>query len=402
MTTPAAAKEQSPQASRRRFAPRFSLAAALVAMTLCAVGLWYWFRVPFEVEHQISKSRREVETVRRTWGGTIRHGPRRVFDGDKLLFAEDYRDGMLHGRWEWFDGTGKSYLTAEFRRGKIVSFHASPECDQRLARLLAEGQIDNGLTVIELMQPTSCEFVATPLKDATQILIDIHQIPITCQGLRKRVTIKESAPAQFPAMQVIRVNDPFDPPFDPKALATHIRLEMLAVKPQRAKPPRIGPQYDLPITAKADGAPLIVMLGKMLQPHGLVCDYRYGMLWIAERQEAETWQDPTGVSEIEPPPSSALARTWETRSPSQFIYMPLRPACEMLSSQSGGIARFDWSRLPPEFQDSMSTKAIVTLNVDQPFKHTLGMILEQVGCRARLEGETIVIELQPGHPSGPP
>ena len=95
------------------------------------MGLWYWFRVPFEVEHQVDKERREVETVRRTWGGTVRHGPRRIFAGERLLFVENYRDGVPHGRWEWLDGKERAYITAEFRRGKVVSFQASGECDQR-------------------------------------------------------------------------------------------------------------------------------------------------------------------------------------------------------------------------------------------------------------------------------
>src|SRR5262245_46544793 len=96
-------------ATRRRFAPRFSLAASLVAMTLCATGLWYWYRVPFEVVHSLyppgtrrspnqaaaePAKMQETETLRRTWGGTIRHGPRRIeFDG-RLLSLENYSEGV--------------------------------------------------------------------------------------------------------------------------------------------------------------------------------------------------------------------------------------------------------------------------------------------------------------------
>src|SRR5688572_24294455 len=101
------------QRPRRGFLPGSSLAAVRIVVTLCAIGLWYWYRVPFETVHE-TKGRKIVESVCRTWDGTVRHGPRRVYFGGKLGLAENYRNGVAHGSWRWFDAAGKAYLEAEF------------------------------------------------------------------------------------------------------------------------------------------------------------------------------------------------------------------------------------------------------------------------------------------------
>ena len=84
---------------------QFSLASVFVLMTLSAIGVWFWYQRPYEVENKELASapaillrlrdtppgfpapvRREVETVRRVWGGkTVRHGPRRIYDGTGKL-----------------------------------------------------------------------------------------------------------------------------------------------------------------------------------------------------------------------------------------------------------------------------------------------------------------------------
>ena len=348
----ASATGQPPKSRRRWFAPRFSLAAALVAMTLCAVGLWYWYRVPFEVEHQIDKQRSEVETVRRTWGGTVRHGPRRVYLSDKLYLLESYRDGIPHGQWEWRDSAGHVTISAEFRFGRLESFQASPECDQRLARHLAEGTIDPRVAH-ELLKDNKWEFIETPLKDALQILQDTHLIPIECYG-------------------VARARGPSPPASDRPSIS-----------------------IDMPITCNGVDRPLIVVLGKMLQPHGLVCDYRYGSLWVTERADAENWKDPTGVSEIVPPAGSRLAAQWEAASRMEFVETPLADAFRIVENTN--LVKFDTSPAPDSIVHS--SRITVTLNVSGlPLKHCLGMLLDRVDCQAKLDGETIVIDLQPDHP----
>src|SRR5206468_7925690 len=100
----------------------------LVLMTLCAVGMWYWYQRPFVVERKrgpaeyatflprpahssypMVRGGREVEYVRRVWGGkTVRHGTRRVFDSaGKLVAVENYRNGQAHGEFAEYYSTGE-------------------------------------------------------------------------------------------------------------------------------------------------------------------------------------------------------------------------------------------------------------------------------------------------------
>ncbi|HEX5103947.1 MAG TPA: hypothetical protein VFV87_09070 [Pirellulaceae bacterium] len=390
------ANTAQPAAPRRRFAPRFSLAAALVAMALVALGLWYWFRVPFEVVHE-TKSAKEVESVRRTWGGTVRHGPRRVYVAGQLMLVENYRDGLAHGRWEWLDGAGKAHIVAEFRRGELQSFQASPECDQRLAKLLAEGAINDPKLVLTLFKPTKITFRGTPLLDAIQILKDVQQFEFN-GTLGKPAGFVEGGFG--PKMvRFIPISEEDRQRLLDDRKAERAILELVRQESGSTESLELVEQWYVPITCEVSDKPLVVALGSILQPHGLVCDYRYGLLWLSEPEEAERWKDPTGVSEIVPPPGSRLAAAWEDESHVEFIETPLLAACDFLSSYHGGIVKFDCSRLPQEYQQGTTRDSLVTANVKGiAFKNVLGLVLEQTRCQARLEGEKIVIEPQPGNP----
>jgi hypothetical protein len=334
----------------------------------------------------------EIESVRRTWGGLVRHGPRRIIILGRLRYLENYRDGLRHGKQERFDAEGRAYITAEFRLGRLVKFHASDEYDQRLARRVAEGTIDNERIAKALFDDARIEFIETPLKDAIQILQDTHGIPITCQGLRNTVTLAEPLPPPRTPSEVVRLNDQMQllVPVDPRVPDTAIELQMLPVAPELPKRPKVIRQLNLPITAAVRDVPLIVALGKILQPHDLVCDYRYGMLWVAERAEADAWKDPTGVTAIVPPKDSHLAATWENNAHLEFIETPIRDALQILKDTHG--VQFDVSHLP-------SGPISVTCNYPHlPFRHCLGAMLDGTDLQAQLDGETIVIALQPDHP----
>src|SRR3954454_6768282 len=115
----------------RRWRLQFSLATIFVLMTLSAIGTWFWYQRPFENENRefvrpdpfsggvgppaAALLRRDVESVRRVWGGkTVRHGQRRVYDGNgKLLLAENYRNGQEDGEFiEYYpSGDKKSLIT---------------------------------------------------------------------------------------------------------------------------------------------------------------------------------------------------------------------------------------------------------------------------------------------------
>lgn len=326
-------------------------------MTLCAVGLWYWYRVPFEVVHDWALSgeqlrRRdtyhEVETLRRTWDGTARHGPRRISVNGKLCQVENYRDGIPHGKWEWFDSAGRVTISAEFRLGRLESFQASPECDQRLARLLADGTIRERRFARTLLQDAQAQFIETPLKDALHILADDHDM--------------------------------------------HIRLDAMLKSPEFS--------IDMPVTCQAQG-PLIQVLGQVLQPHDLVCDYRFGMLYVVKKEGVENWKDPTGVTELVPPTRSRLERMRKEkhRAAMEFIETPLADALHIIADAHN--IKFDTSQMPAELIQPDSPRAIVvTTNLSGiTFDQGLGAMFDVLDLQARLDGETIVIELQPDHPA---
>ena len=183
----------------------------------------------------------------------------------------------------------------------------------------------------------------------------------------------------------------------------HQPLKESRWKSAPAGPLRIVRQWDIPISCDIQDLPLIVALGKILQPHDLVCDYRYGMLWIAEREEAEQWQDRTGIDQIVPPAGTLLAKNWESNSLGEFIETPLRRAFEISVTNHVPTATFDWSRVPAEHQDGRAPGSTITINVEHiPLKYVLGVILDHAGCRMRLEGETLVVELQPERPATNP
>src|SRR5262245_5693002 len=93
---------------------RYSLRALLIFFTLTCVGVWYWYRVPFQGEIDQSKEPggfwwketsgkvqlgRQVERYRRVLSGKpIREGLTEIFDREgRRIGEEHWREGSLHG-----------------------------------------------------------------------------------------------------------------------------------------------------------------------------------------------------------------------------------------------------------------------------------------------------------------
>ena len=419
--------------------PRFTLGMLLGLVTLCAIGAWYWWRLPYEVEHtglsiwrgielvvvdapqsagknahpgqarhvknHLQIVTREVESVHRLWGGkTLRHGE--VRDGDnegRVVSRVTYREGVEHGRsvwwysdghvreegeyrlgrrqgtwttwrqvkeddreairyvratsswldgvphgvWQWYRPDGTVAYTFKFNHGRLVQPEA-PEADQRLAELLTKGAIDDPQLVTKLLQPVELDFAGVPLKDGLQHLINQTSTPI-------------------------------------------------AIGFRRGSLPKIQP--DTPITCKVEGAPLFVALGKVLRPLGIACDYRYGMLMIDDAESIAAWRDTTGVTRLIPPRDSNLAAVWEEPVDVSFIEQPLNDACLYLRDRLNHRVQFDLSGLPPTSTGQgfyLPTRDVpVTADLRAlPLRHCLGIVLDRIGCQAKLDGETIVIEPQ--------
>jgi hypothetical protein len=151
----------------------------------------------------------------------------------------------------------------------------------------------------------------------------------------------------------------------------------------------------MPTTCMADG-PLIELLGRILQPHDLVCDHRYGVLWVVEREGVEEWKDETGMLQLSPPAGSALEARLLAPASFEFIETPLGDALRLLGTSHQ--IHIDYSRLPAELAQGRVRGGLITLNEEVSLRNGLGAMFDIHDLRARLDGETIVVELQPDHP----
>jgi hypothetical protein len=440
---------------------QFSLATLFALMTLAAVGVWYWYQWPFEVENKqygyggvvdpfaapgaVTPNppplvRREVESVRRVFGGgTIRHGPRRVYDAaDNLISVENYRNGQRHGafleydpgdvltserhyvrgvlhgryfrthangkkavegaydhgrttgKWSWLvfyrdplareshfiaitgefrdgfanrywecrDESEQPYLTMEFNRGRLIS-SSRGSFDTGLEAAIARAAFDDPELMVRLFIPITVDFQRMVLfpRGFASFLDDLIDVPIYVEN-----------------RQTVAQIDPW---------------------PRDA---RVVPAGDLYITCKLDRMPLITALYETLSPSGLACDWRYGGIWIDKADAIKDWKDPTGVSQIVPPPASRLAGEWNKKMTIDVVEMPLHDVCLYLRDTHEGNLQFDLSYLPTKIDSTGKKQAlgyIVTMSrKGSAFKDCLGYMLYTLDLKGRLAGETIVIEPQ--------
>jgi hypothetical protein len=453
---PSTTTAESPRPGRA-FRPRFRLATLLALVTLAAIGSWYWWRRPFTVERnglnrrlgserqivwanvpeappadpfapppssrdpfaqvskpqasqgqraQVARSKsivvvREVETVRRLWGGkTIRNGRVTGFNEDgKRIELSQYREGTLHGPhvrwfadgsireqgeyidgkkngqwvsycqqiraeplaivpvkcvsrwkrgipdgiWTWHDAAGELRYEARFADGKLlVPF--PQEFDSGLAECLKEGRIDDANLVLMLLSPSAVEFVETPLKDATDYLAEKHAVPIILDAR----SLEEGG---------VNIDEP---------VSLHIQ----------------------------EGPPFIECLGRVLKSaskgsNRLVVDYRHGYMTITTPKAAAAG-DTTGVSQLKIPPGSPLASIWNRRVDVECIETPLPAALKHLEEQVGMQGLFVLDEIPEELQNLPVTKRIK----GHPFHQALGLLLSDFG-RARLKDDRwIAISLE--------
>ena len=105
------------------------------------------------------------------------------------------------------------------------------------------------------------------------------------------------------------------------------------------------------------------------------------------------------MTRLVPPCDSRLAREWSKTTDFDFVETPLKDVAEYLRAKHNGGLILDLSRLPPGPFDYR--KAVITADVPVTIqmrsldvKNSLGMLLDRIGCKASLKGETIVIEEQ--------
>jgi len=133
---------------------------------------------------------------------------------------------------------------------------------------------------------------------------------------------------------------------------------------------------------------LATVLTLRLAPHGLVCDYRYGCIWITTPSDAKNWRDPTGVAEIKPARGTLLAAAWDESVTTAFTTAAL---AEVLTKLAQRLAiEIDTTQIAPTPPDPNAFPAMTNTN-GLPFRHALGLLLNETGCRCKLDGEMLVI-----------
>jgi hypothetical protein len=451
----------APSLARNWLRPRFSLAALFGLLTVCSLGAWYWYQVPFVVERarhvqyvdengrgsaQVSKGR-EVEYVRRVWGGdqdTIRHGAWTLFDGRGKVHSEGhYRNGAKHGQFVNYYVSGAKqqeenyeygqlhgptrrwneagnlisevHYSRDRRDGKFFQAHrdGTPSIEGAYHEDVPNGQwvwrpafganddaqyrtltgawshgVPDG--VWTLQDPDGMDVLTMRFADRRLVEAEPGEVDSNLAALLARgeiepplmLTLFRGADCSFRDRRLIRVVELLRLKYD-----SQINLAG-AVAGKRAKGSSL-PLADAPVTYERNRVPLIVALGEIGRPLGLVGDYRYGVLWITTPEQAED-ADPTGVEAIAPPPGSRLASAWESRGMDlHFVDTPLGDVFSFLALLTE--VQIDTSPL-----QSLPTASMpLTLQLrNAPLTDTIGAVLLASGCRASLRGETIVIELQ--------
>jgi hypothetical protein len=246
--------------------PRFSLKMLMLAVTAAAVGSAVWWRWPVTIKRVIRQSPliEETRTYHRgLWGNLIEHGVyRRTVDG-KIEREMHFHEGEA-GACEY--RTGTTVLAYEFKNRKLIAAPHAPR-----GSLLVQRMNDPALkkSAEALTADVDLDYFETPLKEVIE-------------DLRER----------FGLCLVIR--------------ARHKEI------------------YEAPITVNVKQWMLRMGFDAVLSQQSLVLDYRYGTLCIVDAEGAANWQDPTGATELQPPPESPLAERLD--APAKLTRIELQTA----------------------------------------------------------------------------
>jgi hypothetical protein len=428
---------------RRWFAPRFSLAAALAAMTLCSVGLWYWYRVPYEVVHQKVGYRlddpldsyheysigirgaRQSEYVRRLWAGsTLRHGPLTTFDekGAKRVF-EEFREGFRHGKYTRWDEEGRLLLEGQFYRGRAQGdwVHHLPFDRRRPPATMYRSDLQQDVAFFGVFILGHSDQAEAPItielgrcvSHWDRGLPDGEWTWTNPQGktnlrltlARGRLVTAEPAiddPRLLSALQKQFRDDPQGiisllRPVNFECVDSALKDPIVLMKDATRTPiildarrmEKSGVNIDAKVTCRIENQPLLAAFGPILADYPpLFVDYRFGVFWITAEGEEGPWEDRTGVSEARPKPGSLLEREWQALSQLNYVETPLPHTFAILEDMHE--IRFDLSQLPPEYLQLPVTKELSAISL----KNCLGILLDDLDLTCRLEDDVIVIERQ--------
>lgn len=471
-------------APKRRWRPRlrYGLGGLLLLVTLCAVGLWYWFRVPVLEEqygihsNYFSSSVPPAKTnylrergygLRKLGGDKVRHGVWTTYyeNGNKESEAE-YREGLLHGterhwskngqiisevnsrfgkrhgefkrwtadgtlafagsydnglptgNWQWrkryylanstdglsrfdyeavrgawkdgvphglwrgVDAAGEVQFAMEWNDGRLVS--SSLPYDKRAAELIRTRAIEDPDVVTSLMEPIGVTFSNAYLMQIINFVGQEANFPLRWHAWGP-IALPAGPPASPPDRIALTDDSELLIPTDERAAPYEIDWRMRDQSQQPA-PPKEVELSDLRVSFSAWNVPTIIVLGQLLEPYGLACDYRYGMLTVVHEETIANWKDPTWVTALQPQPGTRLHEEWSKPSTVEFVETPLVQAMDFIAANHQ--IKIDVSRLPASVRSQPVTMNLKGISL----KNCIGAILEQQQCQCRLESGKLSIE----------
>jgi hypothetical protein len=375
-------------ARRLRLPLRFSLRVLLVAFTAFAIGFPIWYRWPYSEEElhywerngQPDRTRppwaRSVTTWQRQWGGgRLKHGTATTYiTNSKEMGQKEYRNGELL-RWRSFGEDGHLMWISEYENG---------------LRCRETGYRSNGSITYKT------RFSNLRLHgDAEQHLADGRVIVYRFD--HGRVTHRDGLPIKCPLFD--KLAGGLVDPADSQRLTSHAEPEAGDTPQEQLE--ALGGMWSMPVVADSAAtqvwieppfareqmelASLIYLIARAADCD---CDYQGGCIWVLPRSADAGWHDPTGVTAIQPPAGSPLAAAWRESLKSWGKSCRLD---ERLSAIAGQLAiPIDTARVEPT-QDNQVGYSISTDVSFLEFRHALILLLYHTRCRAKLDGETLVI-----------
>jgi hypothetical protein len=303
---------------------------------------------------------------------------------DEREVVASWSHGVPHGKWEWRDATGKTIAQVEFDEGAIVGPHARL-LTARLAEAMAKPESNAAPIRERFFAPVTGTF-SDHLRSSANWLSDAMRLPIEGDWDELVPAPIEDRPPDGP-FEVVPLSDDTRllVPIDEAAPPSAIRLEVgpAGGPDSTAKDEsKLVPLADLPVEFDVNEMPGIMALVEMLQQHNLVCDYRYGTLWVTTPEIAAVWRDTTGVEQIVPPPGSRLAAEWEKSTELNFIQTPLHDVLSILADVHSISIDASQASSPP-----------LTVEVSGvSLKEGLGRVLYRARCKCSLRGDALVVE----------
>jgi len=139
----------------------------------------------------------------------------------------------------------------------------------------------------------------------------------------------------------------------------------------------------------------------LLEPLGLTMTYRYESLLITSLENAQDWQDRTGVSQILENPRSELARDFRQDTRLEFIDTPLEQVLAFVQDMHAITIRFDESAFAEGEPMENYAKLPVTSNLKGiTLASALQCLFDGLGLTCVEEDGTLLV--RPRDPSTPP